>query len=85
MDLEDIIINAHVIDMLDRVENFDIPPRRPRFHVRDDPFELEDEDFIRVFRLNKAAARNLIEIVEPHLIRPTRISAIDSVTKVIIL
>jgi len=82
MDLDDIIINAQIMNNL---ENVDIPERRRRFHIREDPFELSNREFIQLFRLNKAAARNLIEIVEPHLTPQTRISAMDSTTKVIII
>lgn len=78
MDIEDIVLNIPVINVIEIEEQ-----RRPRFHVRDDPFDLSDEDFIKIFRLNKHTASNLIDIIEPHLIAETRISAIDSVTKVI--
>lgn len=79
MDLDEIVIHAPIIHLL---ENVDIP-RRLRFHIRDNPFEeLTDQEFIRLFRLNKRAARNLLNIVEPHLIPPTRISAMDAITKV---
>lgn len=82
MDLDEIVIHAPIIHLL---ENVDIP-RRLRFHIRDNPFEeLTDQEFIRLFRLNKRAARNLLNIVEPHLIPPTRISAMDAITKVIII
>lgn len=81
MDLDDIVLNAAEMGILQN----DIPERRRRrFHIRDDPFELSDNEFIRLFRLNKAAATNLINIVEPHLYPQKRISAMNSVTKVII-
>lgn len=83
MDLEDIILNVPIINAL---ENAEIAEQRRRiFHIRDDPFELDNEQFITLFRLNKAAARYIIDLVEPHLTPQTRISAIDSTTKVIIL
>jgi len=66
---------------MNNLENVDIPERRQRFHIREDLFELSNRKFIQLFRLNKAAARNLIEIVEPHLTPQTRISAMDSKTK----
>lgn len=81
MDLDDIIINAPIINVLD---NVDVLERRQRFHIRDDAFELSNKQFIQLFRLNKAAARYVIEIVEPHLIPQRRISAINSTSKVII-
>jgi len=81
MDLDDVIINAPIMGVL---ENMEIPQRRRRFNIREDPFELSNRQFIQLFRLNKAAVRNLIEIVEPYLI-PQRISAIDYTTKVNII
>jgi len=78
MDLDDVIINAPIMGVL---ENMEIPQRRRRFNIREDPFELSNRQFIQLFRLNKAV-RNLIEIVEPYLIPHRRISAIDSTTKV---
>lgn len=65
MDLDDIIINALVINALDNA--MEIPERRQMFHIREDPFELNDKQFIQLYRLSKAAARNVIEIVEPYL------------------
>lgn len=87
MDLEDIILNVPVINALENAENAleNAEQRRKIFHIRDDPFELDNEQFITLFRLSKAAARYVIDLVEPHLIPQTRISAIDSTTKVIIL
>lgn len=83
MDLEDIILNVPIINAL---ENAEIAEQRRRiFHIRDDPFELDNKQFITLFRLNKAAARCIIDLVEPHLTPQTRISAIDFTTKVIIL
>ncbi|XP_024878548.1 putative nuclease HARBI1, partial [Temnothorax curvispinosus] len=80
MDLEDVVINAPIMNAL---ENVDIPERRRRrFHIREDPFELSNKEFVQLFRLNKAAATKLIEIVEPHLAPQTRISAINLTTKV---
>jgi len=63
----------------------EIPERRRRFNIREDPFELSDQQFIKLFRLNKATVINLIEIVKSNLIPQRRISAIDSTTKVNII
>lgn len=83
MDLEDIILNVPIINALENAEMAE--QRRRIFHIRDDPFELSNEQFITLFRLNKASARYVIDLVEPYLTPQTRISAIDSTTKVIIL
>ena len=82
MDLEDILLHVPILNAL---ENAEIAGQRRRriFNVRDDPFDLDSEHFIKLFRLNKAAVRYIIDLVEPHLIPQTRISAIDSTTKVI--
>jgi len=83
MDLDDIILNMQIINAL---ENAEIAEQRRRiFNIRDDPFELDSELFIKLFRLNKAGVSYIIDLVEPHLIPQTRISAINSTTKVIIL
>lgn len=72
MDLEDIILNVPIINAL---ENAEIAEQRRRiFHIRDDPFELSNEQFITLFRLNKASARYVIDHVEPHLIFHSNIS-----------
>lgn len=83
MDLEDIILNVPIINALENAEMAE--ERRRIFHIRDDPFELPDKQFIELFRLSKDAARYVIDLVEPHLTPQTRISAIDPTTKVIIL
>lgn len=75
MNLDDIVLNVPIINAL---QNAEIAEQRRRiFHIRDDPFELPNEQFITLFRLSKAAARYLIELVEPHLTPQTRISSID--------
>lgn len=82
MDLENIVLNVPIINAL---ENAEIAERRRIFHIRDDPFELSNEQFITLFRLNKASARYVIDLVESHLTPQTSIFAIDSTTKVNIL
>jgi len=72
IDLDDVIINA----IMGVLENVKIPERRKRFHIREDSFELSDRQFIQLIRLNKAAVRNLIKIVEPYLISQRRIKKI---------
>ncbi|KAJ8909334.1 hypothetical protein NQ315_017194, partial [Exocentrus adspersus] len=55
---------------------------RQRFHRRDDAFEvLSDQEFIKIFRLNKELTRHLINIVAPHMRQQTRISALSVTTK----
>ena len=52
------------------------------FHERDDAFELSDRKFIKLFRLNKNTADNLINTAEQYIPGPTRASALDVSTKV---
>jgi len=49
MDLDDIILNMQIINVL---ENAEIAGQRRRiFNIRDDPFELDSELFIKLFHL----------------------------------
>ncbi|XP_066600856.1 putative nuclease HARBI1 [Prorops nasuta] len=80
MNLDDIIVNVPVINVLENAEIIEEPRRF--FHIRDDPFDLTNEQFIQLFRLSKNAANYVINRVEPHLNPQTRISALDSTTKV---
>lgn len=51
--------------------------------VTDHPFELPDNKFIKIFRLNKNMVDSLIERLDPYITLPNRISsAIDAETKV---
>jgi len=43
MDLDDVLINAPIMGVL---ENVEIPERRRRFNIREDPF---DRQFIQLF------------------------------------
>ncbi|XP_025156197.1 uncharacterized protein LOC112588049 [Harpegnathos saltator] len=49
-----------------------------RFHIRDDPFELLERQFINLFRLKKETANRLINIVEDNFVEPSRSSALDA-------
>lgn len=88
MNLEDIIMNVPIINAL---QNAEILEERRDHNIRynhriqDDPFELSEKKFVQLYRLSKAAARYLIDIVEPHMNPQTRISAISPTIKVIIL
>lgn len=90
MNLEDIIINVPIINALQNAEIVEERrDRNIRYNYRicdqDDPFELPNKKFVQLYRLSKAAARYVIDIVEPHMTPQTRISAISPTTKVIIL
>lgn len=52
------------------------------YNIRDDPFELNNTKFMKIFRLDKPTARQLIDVVKPYMLPQTRLSALDVVTKV---
>lgn len=49
---------------------------------KNDPFQLSDDKFIKMFRLTKDLVRQLIDIVNPYVVAPTRASALTVDTKV---
>ena len=54
-----------------------------RFYPYIDPFEeLSDRKFVKLYRLTKPVAEELINILEPHMRAPTRISALSIPRKV---
>lgn len=74
-------IQMHIADDLDNLYNFN---ERPRFHSRDEAFELPERQFIRLFRLNKTTVDQIIDIVKANSQKPSRSSALDVNTQVII-
>lgn len=68
------VVLLHVMEQLENVVHYN---ERPRFHVRDDPFQLSDRQFIKIFRLKKETTNRLINIVEDYL-EPLRSSALDA-------
>lgn len=54
---------------------------RQRF-LPDDPFDLSDNNFVKLFRLRKLDLLNLEEMLEPYLPVTNRIHAIRNRTKV---
>ncbi|KAK4872578.1 hypothetical protein RN001_014607, partial [Aquatica leii] len=69
------------IGVLQEVENnAERPPRR--YHDRDDPFELSDKQFIRLFRLTKELTRFVIDLVGDYIPAPSRLSGLDVQTKI---
>lgn len=76
------IINLMALENMEQAErNNNMPPRI--FHVRDNPFETSSESrFIKTYRLTTEMTNNLIDLLEPFLISPSRSSALDVQTKV---
>lgn len=63
------------------LKNYDFFRRRRRLeyrHIRDmsNPFEMTDEMFIKLFRLNKEAVNNLIEELAEFVNEPQRINKV---------
>lgn len=78
-ELQQVVLN----NIVEIVEDDVLTPRTVLHPCRQDPFNLSDRQFLKIYRLSKEAARELIHILEPHLTAPTRISAMDKATKVI--
>ncbi|XP_067208477.1 uncharacterized protein [Linepithema humile] len=74
------LINLEAIRLLEEVEIRAV--KRRLFHIRDDPFDLFNKEFIKLYRVNKRIAENVINIVDQYFDEPTRSSALDIVTQV---
>lgn len=59
------------------------PPIVREYNMRDEAYNLNDGKFRQIFRLNKSSTQDLIDIVEPYMKGPARISALDIDTKVL--
>lgn len=64
------------------INNLNRAPLHRRYNIHDNPFELSDARFKKVFRLDKEMAREWVGILEPHMTAPTRDSSIDIESKV---
>lgn len=75
------LINLEAVRLLEEVEERAMV--RQLFHVRNDPFELSNKDFIRLYRVNKRIAEDVINIVSEYINeQPRRSSALDINTQV---
>ncbi|XP_019700799.2 uncharacterized protein LOC105191524 [Harpegnathos saltator] len=70
--------NAVQLHIAEQLENIFDHNKRPRFHIRDDPFELSERQFINLFRLKKETVNRLINIVEDNFVELSRSSALDA-------
>lgn len=68
----------HINEQLENVYHYN---DRPRFHIRDDPFQLSERQFINIFRLKKETTIRFIDIVENY-IEPLRPTALDATLQV---
>ncbi|KAJ3649496.1 hypothetical protein Zmor_021236 [Zophobas morio] len=57
----------------EREENNYLRRIKRRMREENDPFNLRDDRFMELFRFNKATMRELIELLEPHLILGARV------------
>lgn len=79
----DDLVNLAAIAAVEEAEEDALALPRVRFHLSEDPFNgLSDEGFVKVYRLSKDMVTDLIQLLEPHLIPPTRISALNAERKV---
>ncbi|XP_018311535.1 putative nuclease HARBI1 [Mycetomoellerius zeteki] len=69
----------HINEQLENVYHYN---DRPRFHIRDDPFQLSERQFINIFRLKKETTIRFIDIVENY-IEPLRPTALDATLQVL--
>lgn len=67
-------------DLLDAEEQEERPIRK--FYRRENPFDLTDNKFIKLFRLSKDLVRNLIMLLTPFIQAPTRTSSLSVELKV---
>lgn len=76
------ILHLNAINILEEAEILANQPAR-RFHPFIDPFDhYSDQQFVKLYRLTKPLAYNLIEMLEPHLLPPSRKSAVSIPRKV---
>lgn len=78
----DDLVHLNFINAIQEAEELaDRPPRI--FYRFNNPFEeYSDRQFVKLYRLTKPVATDLINILEPHLAAPTRISALSIDRKV---
>ena len=81
MDFEDVFLAQNVLQNLNEAEVAYNRPRRQFLHS-EDPFNLADNRFKKLFRLTKDSVREVIERVRPYIPAPTRESALSVETKV---
>lgn len=70
-------------DLQEHAIRRDVPHRM--LNQRQDQFELPDPLFMKLYRLNKPRASNLLDVVTNYIPEPTRRSALDAQTIVMIL
>ncbi|KAK5639252.1 hypothetical protein RI129_011744 [Pyrocoelia pectoralis] len=77
-------MNRALFVAINNLEQNENAVRRNRFYRRMDAFDMPENQFIKHFRLSKPLVRDLILRVSRHIPAPTRRSAIDVQTKVLL-
>lgn len=80
MDLEDVLLWDQLVEDFENAAEEAAVDRLVMNRIN--PLQLNDTRFIKLFRLSKPVARELIEIVTPHLRQQSRRSALSVETKV---
>lgn len=56
--------------------------KRRRLRVQADPFDMDDEQFVKRYRLSKTLVHNLCDELRPHMAEPTKSTDLSVETKV---
>ncbi|XP_018363950.1 PREDICTED: putative nuclease HARBI1 [Trachymyrmex cornetzi] len=75
--------NAVQLHVANQLEYFLEYNERPRFQINDDPFQLSERQFVKLFRLKKDTTIRLINIVEEHSAVPLRTSVLNATVQVL--
>lgn len=67
---------------IEALENAELLNNSRRFRMHDDGFDESEENFIKLYRLTKNVASDLIDTLSPHIRFPSRTSALDIERKV---
>ncbi|KAJ8914921.1 hypothetical protein NQ315_016075 [Exocentrus adspersus] len=80
-DFNNLVMNDIIRDDIDDAIDQERVPRD--ILVPRDAFNLTDHKFIKLFRLTKDVTRDVIDIVTPYVVAPTRESALTITAKVL--
>lgn len=78
----DYLIERHVIDALEEAEMLANQGGRVHHPFLDPLEEYSDNQFKKLYRLTKPVTLQLIELLEPHLTAPSRVSGLSITRKV---
>lgn len=76
----DDLIHLAAIDALEQAEVLAENDHGRQFHAYDNPFEdLSDDKFVKLYRLTKPMTEGLVDLVEPFIEAPTRVSDLTNI------